>query len=97
MEPSVRLSAAKASATYKTFIQRYPKSDLLADVLVDLARLEFEAKQYDKVIARMTGLIGADLKKPIVSPGLRERALYLLGWSYNKTNKPATMLVIINY
>ncbi|MBL7134259.1 MAG: tetratricopeptide repeat protein, partial [Phycisphaerae bacterium] len=81
--------AAKASATYKAFIQRYPKSELLNDVLVDLAKLEFEAKQYDQVIARMTGLIGEDLKKAMDSPALRERALYLLGWSYNKANKPA--------
>lgn len=81
--------AAKASATYRTFIQKYPKSELLAEVLVDLAKLEFQAKQYDQVIARMTGLIGEDLKKPVDSPALRERALYLLGWSYNKTGKPA--------
>ncbi len=86
-DPAAR--AAKASATYGTFIQRYPKSELLAEVLVDLAKLEFQAKKYDKVIARMTGLIGEDLKKPVDSPSLRERALYLLGWSYNKTGKPA--------
>ena len=86
-DPAAR--AAKASATYKTFIQRYPKSELLPDVLVDLAKLEFEAKQYDQVIASMTGLVGEDLKKPMESPALRERALYLLGWSYNKTNKAA--------
>jgi len=86
-DPAAR--AAKASATYKAFIQRYPKSELLNDVLVDLAKLEFQAKQYDRVIARMTGLIGKDLKKPVASPALRERALYLLGWSYSKANKPA--------
>lgn len=86
-DPAAR--AAKASATYRTFIQRYPKSELLAEVLVDLAKLEFQAKNYNQVIARMTGLIGEDLKKPLDSPALRERALYLLGWSYNKTGKPA--------
>ena len=36
-------------------------------MLVDLAKLEFEAKQYDQVIARMTGLIGEDLSKAVAS------------------------------
>ena len=86
-DPAAR--AAKASATYKAFIQKYPKSELLPGVLVDLAKLEFEAKKYDPVIASMVALLGEDLKKPMESPALRERALYLLGWSYNKTNKAA--------
>jgi TolA-binding protein len=86
-DPAAR--AAKASATYKTFIQKYPKSELLADVLVDLAKLEFEAKRYDQVIASMVGLVGEDFTRPMESPALRERALYLLGWSYSKTGKAA--------
>jgi len=84
-DPAAR--AAKAMATYKAFLERYPKSPMLPDVTVDLAKLEFEAKQYDQVIARMVGLVGEDLKKPMESPELRERALYLLGWSYSRTNK----------
>jgi TolA-binding protein len=87
--PDQAARAAKASATYKAFIQKYPKSELLPGVIVDLARLQFEAKQYDQVIAGMIGLLGEDLKKPMESPALRERALYLLGWSYNKTNQAA--------
>lgn len=85
-DPAAR--AAKAVATYKQFLQRYPKSDLAADVTVDLAKLEFEAKQYEQVIARMVGLLGEDLTRPLESPSLRERALYLLGWSYSRTDKP---------
>jgi len=86
-DPAAR--AAKAVATYKQFLQRYPKSDLVPDVTVDLAKLEFEAKQYDQVVSRMVGLVGEDFAKPLESPSLRERALYLLGWSYSRTDKAA--------
>ena len=77
---------ALAIKTLKTFLAKFPESEMLPDAIVDLARLEYDAKQYDQVIERMTGLLGPDLDKPL-QQALRDRALYLLGWSCFKTKK----------
>ncbi len=77
---------AKAAEVFATFIQKYPKHKLVHDVTVDRARIQFEAKQYDAVIAAMKTLLDPEAEKKLTGT-LRENALYLLGWSYSKTGK----------
>ena len=75
-----------AVETLKAFLRKFPKSEMLTDAILDLSKLEYDAKEYDRVIERMTELLGAELDKPVAA-ALRNRALYLLGWGYFKTKK----------
>ncbi len=77
---------ALATETLKAFLKKFPKSEMLTDAILDLSKLEYDAKEYDQVIERMTEVLGPDLDKPVAA-ALRNRALYLLGWSYFKTKK----------
>lgn len=77
---------ALAIKTLKAFLKKFPKSEMLTEAILDLSKLEYDAKEYDRVIERMTELLGPELDKPIAA-ALRNRALYLLGWSYFKTKK----------
>jgi len=79
---------AKAAEIYAQFLAKYADNELVPDVTVDLCRIQYEAKEYDKVIAAMTKLLDPQAAKKIKGT-LRENALYLLGWSYFKTGKTA--------
>ena len=73
---------------YKQFLTQFPNSEMVTDVTIELAKLEFDTKQYAEVIERLTPLVVVpEGGKPLLPPALHERSLYLLGWSHFRQKK----------
>ncbi|MBT3200498.1 MAG: tetratricopeptide repeat protein [Phycisphaerales bacterium] len=78
--------AKKAVEIYADFIEKYPKHDLAPDAMIDMGNIQFAAKKYDSVITAMKALLDPEAEKQVTGT-VRVNALYLLGWSYSKTNQ----------
>ncbi len=78
--------AAKAAATYRTFLEKYPDDELTPTVRLELARLDYTDKKYDAVIASAERIVKTAGEKTI-APRLRKQALYLIGWAAKKTKQ----------
>ena len=85
-ERSGKDGPAKAIETYKGFLKKFPDSEMLGDVMVELSRLELDAKQTEQVITRLAAVTGAESKVKL-SVTLRGQALYVLGWAYFREKK----------
>ena len=68
-----------AQQAYETLLTAYPQSTLAEAATLELAELQFEAKAYDAVIARL-GPLSANGR----APEFRARALYQLGWAQSQ-------------
>jgi len=79
---------AEAAKTYEKFLTQYPNSEMYGDVIIELAKLQYEAGQTDKASSRLAPLL-SDAEAGKLSPALRQRALYMLGWCQFKANELA--------
>lgn len=66
----------RAAKLYASFLKEFPASSLVPEVTFELAELEYGSGSHDAAARRLEGLLGTNLE-----PGLRERALYRLGWN----------------
>ena len=77
---------ATAIATYKAFLAQFADSEMLADAMVELSRLELDAGLNEQVGTRLAALTAAESKIRL-SPRLRSQALYVLGWAEFRQSK----------
>ncbi|MDG2214300.1 MAG: tetratricopeptide repeat protein, partial [Verrucomicrobiota bacterium] len=66
-----------AISYYKELLADYKDSPLINPATLELAELEFEGKEFDGAIGRLTKFIGSNPELP-----LKARAQYRLGWSF---------------
>ena len=76
----------RAAETYEQLVQRYPNSEVAADAVLELAKIQFEGGEDLAVITRIQALLAGERGKRL-SRAQHQRALYLLGWSCFKADR----------
>lgn len=78
-----------AIETYRRLLKDYPDGKLIPAAKTELAELLYADKKYDDAAALLDSVIQKKDADPKPEPKVLSAARYLLGWCYQKQDKPA--------